>query len=564
MRLYRYYLKDYKFHLIFGPLFKLVEVVFELIVPLVMRDLINNGILLKDVNYVIKRGLLLFLFAIIGLSSTIICQYLASSCCQKVATKMRYDGIRKITSLSKKELDDFSSSQLLTRMTSDIYQVQTSIALFIRLAVRAPFLVIGSIIMTYILNPYMAIIFVVSACLLAFIIYLVMKISIPKSKAILENMEELSSKTMENLQGVRLVRSFNQEQKEQAKFKKILDNNLSLNLKLGKISSLLNPLSYVITSTSIVLILYFGGYFVSQNALKSGDVYALTYYMTQIFLAIVVLANLVLIFNKSLASEKRLLQLFDKKSSLQYGDINDHESDELIKFSDVSFAYNQNDTLKKISFTIKKREQIGIIGSTASGKSTLIYLMMRLYDPQEGVIYFKGRNIKDYTKKSLIDAFSLVFQNQKLETGTIYSNLTLSKKYSEEEIKLALDVACCDFVKCLDDEVLRDGKNFSGGQKKRLNLACGLLKKSEVLILDDAFSALDYKTDLEVRKKIKENYQKTIIYITERVSSIKDCDRIIVLDNGRIDGFDTHENLLQYSKVYQELALSQSREGLND
>ena len=190
--------------------------------------------------------------------------------------------------------------------------------------------------------------------------------------------------------------------------------------------------------------------------------------------------------------------------------------------------------------------------------------MMRLYDPQEGVIYFKGRNIKDYTKKSLIDAFSLVFQNQKLETGTIYSNLTLSKKYSEEEIKLALDVACCDFVKCLDDEVLRDGKNFSGGQKKRLNLACGLLKKSEVLILDDAFSALDYKTDLEVRKKIKENYQKTIIYITERVSSIKDCDRIIVLDNGRIDGFDTHENLLQYSKVYQELALSQSREGLND
>ena len=267
MRLYRYYLKDYKFHLIFGPLFKLVEVVFELIVPLVMRDLINNGILLKDVNYVIKRGLLLFLFAIIGLSSTIICQYLASSCCQKVATKMRYDGIRKITSLSKKELDDFSSSQLLTRMTSDIYQVQTSIALFIRLAVRAPFLVIGSIIMTYILNPYMAIIFVVSACLLAFIIYLVMKISIPKSKAILENMEELSSKTMENLQGVRLVRSFNQEQKEQAKFKKILDNNLSLNLKLGKISSLLNPLSYVITSTSIVLILYFGGYFVSQNAL---------------------------------------------------------------------------------------------------------------------------------------------------------------------------------------------------------------------------------------------------------------------------------------------------------
>ncbi len=564
MRLYRYYLKDYKFHLIFGPLFKLVEVVFELIVPLVMRDLINNGILLKDVNYVIKRGLLLFLFAIIGLSSTIICQYLASSCCQKVATKMRYDGIRKITSLSKKELDDFSSSQLLTRMTSDIYQVQTSIALFIRLAVRAPFLVIGSIIMTYILNPYMAIIFVVSACLLAFIIYLVMKISIPKSKAILENMEELSSKTMENLQGVRLVRSFNQEQKEQAKFKKILDNNLSLNLKLGKISSLLNPLSYVITSTSIVLILYFGGYFVSQNALKSGDVYALTYYMTQIFLAIVVLANLVLIFNKSLASEKRLLQLFDKKSSLQYGDINDHESDELIKFSDVSFAYNQNDTLKKISFTIKKGEQIGIIGSTASGKSTLIYLMMRLYDPQEGVIYFKGRNIKDYTKKSLIDAFSLVFQNQKLETGTIYSNLTLSKKYSEEEIKLALDVACCDFVKCLDDEVLRDGKNFSGGQKKRLNLACGLLKKSEVLILDDAFSALDYKTDLEVRKKIKENYQKTIIYITERVSSIKDCDRIIVLDNGRIDGFDTHENLLQYSKVYQELALSQSREGLND
>lgn len=564
MRLYRYYLKDYKFHLIFGPLFKLVEVVFELIVPLVMRDLINNGILLKDVNYVIKRGLLLFLFAIIGLSSTIICQYLASSCCQKVATKMRYDGIRKITSLSKKELDDFSSSQLLTRMTSDIYQVQTSIALFIRLAVRAPFLVIGSIIMTYILNPYMAIIFVVSACLLAFIIYLVMKISIPKSKAILENMEELSSKTMENLHGVRLVRSFNQEQKEQAKFKKILDNNLSLNLKLGKISSLLNPLSYVITSTSIVLILYFGGYFVSQNALKSGDVYALTYYMTQIFLAIVVLANLVLIFNKSLASEKRLLQLFDKKSSLQYGDINDHESDELIKFSDVSFAYNQNDTLKKISFTIKKGEQIGIIGSTASGKSTLIYLMMRLYDPQEGVIYFKGRNIKDYTKKSLIDAFSLVFQNQKLETGTIYSNLTLSKKYSEEEIKLALDVACCDFVKCLDDEVLRDGKNFSGGQKKRLNLACGLLKKSEVLILDDAFSALDYKTDLEVRKKIKENYQKTIIYITERVSSIKDCDRIIVLDNGRIDGFDTHENLLQYSKVYQELALSQSREGLND
>ena len=564
MRLYRYYLKDYKFHLIFGPLFKLVEVVFELIVPLVMRDLINNGILLKDVNYVIKRGLLLFLFAIIGLSSTIICQYLASSCCQKVATKMRYDGIRKITSLSKKELDDFSSSQLLTRMTSDIYQVQTSIALFIRLAVRAPFLVIGSIIMTYILNPYMAIIFVVSACLLAFIIYLVMKISIPKSKAILENMEELSSKTMENLQGVRLVRSFNQEQKEQAKFKKILDNNLSLNLKLGKISSLLNPLSYVITSTSIVLILYFGGYFVSQNALKSGDVYALTYYMTQIFLAIVVLANLVLIFNKSLASEKRLLQLFDKKSSLQYGDINDHESDELIKFSDVSFAYNQNDTLKKISFTIKKGEQIGIIGSTASGKSTLIYLMMRLYDPQEGVIYFKGRNIKDYTKKSLIDAFSLVFQNQKLETGTIYSNLTLSKKYSEEEIKLALDVACCDFVKCLDDEVLRDGKNFSGGQKKRLNLACGLLKKSEVLILDDAFSALDYKTDLDVRKKIKENYQKTIIYITERVSSIKDCDRIIVLDNGRIDGFDTHENLLQYSKVYQELALSQSREGLND
>ena len=564
-KLYKKYLKYYKKEVILGPMFKLIEAIFELIVPLIMASIIDKGVKNLDSVYVWKMGGILVLAAAIGLCSTLVCQYFACQASQGVGTRLRNDLYEHINSLSFKEIDEFKISSLMTRMTNDINQVQTSVAMLIRLVVRAPFIVIGATLMSFFISKSLSIIFLTTGLLIFGLIFLIMMINIPKNKKVQGDLDNLTTITKENLSGARVVRAFSKEIYEENRFDSSSNDLKRDSIRVGRISALLNPIISIIVNGAIVLILYFGSFRVNSGVISQGDMTALANYMNQILVAIVVVANLVVIFTKASASASRINEVFAASSSIKNGSLTSGYAMEKIVFDNVSFAYNEdaNNALENASFKILEGQTIGIIGSTGCGKSTIIRLLDRFYDPNKGNIYFNGNNLKDYDLTYLHSRIIPVLQKSSLIFGTIRDNICFGEKFSDDEIIEALKNAqAYDFVMRqpdgLDTIVLEGGKNFSGGEKQRLSIARALVRKPEVLILDDSSSALDYKTDFELRKAIRGlNKTLTIIIISARVTSIKNSDAIIAIDDAKIVGIGKHEELLKTSSIYKDIYVSQ-------
>ncbi len=565
------YLRKYKKHLILGPIFKLLEAIFELIVPFVMAELIDNGINGNNKTHIWQMGGVLVLLAVVGLASALFCQYVASRCSQGFGTELRNVLFYHINNLSMSNSDEYGVSSMVTRFNSDINQVQLGVAMLIRLAIRAPFLVIGATVSAIILKPSMCWIFLITAPLVALVLWLIMSKTLPVYTKNQKKLDKITSIAREDLNGMRVVRAFTEQEREQKRFEDSTQAYAKSVIAIGRVSALLNPLSFVIINVAIVGLLLIGGNKINTGNLTQGELIAFINYMTQISLALVVLANVMVLFSKSWASAKRVSELLATKPA-----ITDEGNEEAvavegapaISFKDVSFAYgNGSPTLKGLSIDIQKGETIGIIGGTGSGKSTLINLLPRFYDVSQGTLEIDGVDVKKYPLKQLRSKIGLVPQQAMLFSGTIRSNMQWKKKdASEDEIISALKIAqAYDFVmqksEGLDAPVQQKGKNFSGGQRQRLSIARALVGNPQIVILDDSMSALDFATDLALRKALNENLPKdtTKIIISQRATSIKYADKIIVPDKGDVVGIDTHDNLLQSCKIYKEIYDSQQK-----
>lgn len=563
------YLKKYKKNVILGPIFKLTEAVFELIVPLVMAQIIDVGIANKDSGYIWKMGGVLVLLGVCGLGFALICQYVASVASQGFGTELRRELYHHINTLSHKEVDEFGTPSLITRLTSDINQLQVAVAMLIRLVVRAPFLVIGSTIMAFMIDAKLALIFVLVIPLVAIVMWLVTTRTIPFFKSIQKKLDKTSLITRENLVGARAVRAFSKQKYEQERFKDNAEDIEKAAVRAGKISALLSPVNAIILNLAIVAIIWFGGLSVNVGDLTQGQVIALVNYMNQILLALVVVANLVVIFTKSAACAARVNEVLDTKPSIEGKETtkgNVDPSAPAVRFDNVSFSYHDNSeyALEDISFTAGKGQTIGIIGGTGSGKSTLVNLIPRFYDTSKGVVSVCGTDVRNYNLGDLRKKIAVVPQKAVLFSGTIRENMKWGgDNITDEQIWRALKISqAYEFVerldKGLDYEILQGGKNLSGGQKQRLTIARAIAADPEILILDDSASALDFATDAKLRTAIKENCTNmTVFLISQRANTVKNADRIIVLDDGKMVGTGTHKELLQTCTDYCQICLTQ-------
>ncbi len=565
------YLKDFKKECFLGPLFKLLEAILELIVPLVMAKIIDIGVKSYDTSYIIKMGILIIILGIVGLGSALVCQYFAAKASQGFGTKLRNELFHHINSLSHSEIDNIGTPSLITRIINDVNQLQVAVAMAIRLGVRAPFIILGSAIMAMFINLKLSLIFFLSIPLIVLTLYLVMGKAVPLYRVIQKKLDKISLITRENLDGVRVVRAFSKQEVEKNRFNIATLDHSNTAIKVGKLSALLNPLTFMIMNFSIAFIVWFGGIGVNNGNFTQGEIIAFVNYMTQILLTLIVVANLVIIFTKASASATRVNEVLDTKSSIKEASSSTkvqatNNSSKIIEFKNVSFSYNNSKqySLENISLSINKGETIGIIGGTGAGKSTLVNLMPRFYESTEGEIFINGENIKNYSIKDLRNLFGIVPQKAVLFTGSLRENMKwANKNASDEEILMALDIAqCSDFVSNLKDgldtAVLQGGKNFSGGQKQRLTIARALVGSPKIIILDDSSSALDFATDLKLRQALNTHAKEiTTIIVSQRASSIKNADKIVVLDDGKLAGIGTHEELLENSEVYKEICLSQ-------
>lgn len=564
-RLYKKYLKKNIHWVIIGPIFKLLEAIFELLVPLVIKNMIDIGINGDGgKSYLIKQGVLLLIFAATGLCSTLVCQFIASRVSQRFGTDVRNDYFKHINSLSFKELDYLSTSSIITRQTNDIFNVEKSVAMLIRLVIRSPFIVIGSTALAFVINPIMGIVFLITGILLFIIFFMIMKLTLPRNKKIQKSLDNVTTITTENFTGVRQVRAFRKEEYEVNRFNDETSKLASLQVGLGKISAFLNPLTFIVVNAAIILVMYIGMYQMKTINLSVGDIQALVNYLNQILIAIIAVTNLVTIFTKAQASSVRINEVFDMKSSINDGSYEEGlDTDVAIEFKNVTFNYNIDSypAVSNLNFKVYKGQTIGIIGGTGSGKSTIVNLINRFYDTTSGDVYLNGRNIKDYKLSYVNHNISTVLQKAVLFNGNVIDNLCYGKKNASiDEINHALKVAQTDFISKMPDglnaRVLQGGKNLSGGQRQRLSIARAILKNSPVLVLDDSSSALDYQTDYKLRMAIKE-LKKTTFIISQRASSIAYADQIIVLDNGKIDAIGCHDELIEKSKLYREICISQ-------
>lgn len=574
-KLAKRYLGSVKQYIIIGQTSKLIEAIFEVIVPLIMAAIVDNGIKGNmGKGYVYKMGGVLILLGVLGLCFALICQYLASKASQSVGTVMRNDMFRHINSLSHAELDRLGTPSLITRLTNDINQVQQAVAMFIRLVVRAPFIVIGSAIMAMSIDLKLSVIFVIIIPLVVLVLYLIMSRSIKYYKVIQKKLDRISLVTREGLSGVRVIRAFSRQDTEQKRFDEANDDYLDISLRVGRLSALLNPLTYVILNLAIAAIVWYGGVGVDTGRLTQGEVIAFVNYMTQISLALVVVANLVVLFTKAAASSARINEVLEIEPSIKNGTEKDGAgSENAVEFSHVYFSYNNSGeyALEDIDFTAKKGETIGVIGGTGSGKSTLASLIPRFYDISKGELKINGTNAADYDTTALRQKVGVVPQKAVLFSGTIAENMRWGKRdATDEEIWKALETAQAkEFVEKmpdgLDTHIAQGGKNLSGGQKQRLTIARALVSQPDILILDDSASALDFATDAALRKAIAQNTTgMTTFIISQRANSIMQADKIIVLDDGRQAGLGTHRELLESCGVYREICYSQlSKEEAN-
>ena len=574
------YLKDYKKESIIGPLFKLLEATFELIVPVIMARIIDIGIKNQDMLYIWKMGAVLVIFGILGLTCSLLAQYFAAKAAVGFGTALRHDLFWHIENLSHAEVDKAGSSTLVVRMTSDVNQVQSGVNLVLRLFLRSPFIVVGALVMAFTINWKAAMVFVVTVPLLAFVIYGIMVITIPLYKKVQRELDEVLLTTRENLTGVRVIRAFRTQKLERETFEHKSDVLMAIQMHVGKISASLNPLTYIIVNAGIIAVIWFGGIQVNVGDMTQGEVIALVNYMTQTLLALVALANLIITFTKALASAGRINEVFAMKPGIVDGNEKEsavqqtEEPKTAVSMEDVTFYYQKSKepALEHISFTAKKGETIGIIGGTGSGKSTLVSLIPRFYDVTEGRVFVNGKDVREYKVENLRSKVGMVPQKAVLFHGTIRDNMKMGREdASDEEIFEALKTAqALEIVENkpgkLDTVLSEGGKNLSGGQRQRLTIARALVGNPEVLILDDSASALDFATDANLRKAIAEDTNNmTVFIVSQRAASIMHADKIIVLDDGQMVGYGTHQELLKQCEVYQEICYSQfSKEEVQD
>ena len=566
------YLKYFKKQVILGPLFKLTEAVFELIVPLVMASIIDVGVKNQDIGYVLRMGGVLLLLGAVGLGCALTCQYFAARASQGVGTMLRNDLFRHINSLSHAEIDRFGTPTLITRITNDVNQLQLAVAMLIRLVIRAPFLAIGAIIMAMMLDLKLSLIFLVATPLIVGVLYFVMSRSIPFFRTIQKKLDKIALITRENLEGVRVIRAFSRQKSEEKRFEDASEDQTHTSIVVGRLSALLNPLTYAIMNFAIVAIIWYGGIRVDNGILTQGEIIAFVNYMTQILLALVVVANLVVIFTKASACASRVNEVFETASCLpqaEGGPVSPADGAPKIQLRNVRFAYGATGdaALERVDLTIQSGETVGIIGSTGSGKSTLVNLIPRLYDATQGEVLVDGVNVKEYPFSQLRRKIGMVPQNAALISGTLADNLRWGNRdATDEEMRRAVSIAQAeDFVSKLpqgyETPILQGGKNLSGGQKQRLTIARALVGSPEILILDDSASALDFATDAALRRSIKRDTAgMTVLMVSQRASTVKRADKIVVLDDGAVAGIGTHAQLMESCQVYREICLSQLSE----
>ena len=560
-----YFMKDYKKESVLAPLFKMLEAFFELFVPLVVASIIDDGIVPKDSEHIIRMCLLLLVLAAVGLTCSITAQYFAAKSAVGAATGIRYELFTHIQTLGYEEMDMVGTSTLITRMTSDINQGQNGINLVLRLFLRSPFIVFGAMIMAFTIDVKAAMIFVVAIILLSIVVFGVMFITKPLYKKVQSGLDTILGTTRENLTGVRVIRAFHQEQAEYNKFLAENEELTSLQKFAGKISGLTNPLTFIIINFAILVLIHTGAVRVSLGTLSQGQVVALYNYMSQILVELIKLANLIISVTKAMACFNRIQDVFHIEPSMKEGTKTvaaAGNTTPAVEFKNVSFTYagGGDHAVENISFKAMPGQTIGIIGGTGSGKSTLVNLIPRFYDVSEGEVDIAGKNIQDYTYGSLRNTISVVPQKAQLFAGTIRDNLTFGcPDATEEQIEEALAISQAkEFVDTkegrLDAKIEQGGKNLSGGQRQRLTLARALVPQSDILIMDDSASALDYATDARLRKAIQDMKRKpTVFIVSQRTSSIQNADMILVLDDGKIAGQGTHEQLLKSCNIYREI-----------
>ncbi len=582
------YLKEYKKESIVAPLFKMLEASFELFVPLVMAAIVDTGIKNQDTGYILKMGGVLVALALIGLTCSVIAQYFAAKASVGFGKSVRHDLFAHINALSYAEIDKAGTSTLITRMTNDINQLQSGVNMFLRLFLRSPFIVVGAMVMAFTVDVKSAWVFVVAIPLLSVVVFGIMLYSIPLYQKVQKALDKVLLMTRENLVGARVVRAFCRQEDEEQDYREGSDILLHMQTFVGKISAVMNPLTYIIVNAAIIAIIWIGGIQVDIGNLTQGEVIALVNYMSQILVELVKLANLIILLTKAFACSKRVGEIFAMKPSVVEqekpmvvgGNREEHiharckeeketsanVTDSKIVFRNVTFTYEgaKEPALSNLSFTVKKGQTIGIIGGTGCGKSTLVNLIPRFYDVTEGEILIDGVDVKEYTFDKLRNSIGVVPQKAVLFNGTIADNMRWGKvDATKEEMEKAIAIAQgTDVVASkkdgLDEMILQGGKNLSGGQRQRLTIARALVKEPEILILDDSASALDFATDAKLRSAIKEETKDmTVFIVSQRASSIKHADQIIVLEDGEMAGLGTHEELLQSCEVYQEIVKSQ-------
>lgn len=569
------YLNHYKLESILGPLFKMLEASFELFVPLVVAQIVDVGIGNQDMSYILKMGGVLFLLAAIGLASSLTAQYFAAKASVGTCTELRNDLFAHISSLSYSEQDVIGTSTLITRMTSDVNQVQSGVNLFLRLFLRSPFVVFGAMVMAFQVNVKAAMVFVVAIPALSVVVFGVMAVSMPLYKKVQRQLDQVTQATRENLTGARVVRAFNRQEDEIHRFEMANDDLVKFQVFVGKISALMNPVTYVIINLATIAVIWISGKQVDTGIITQGETIALVNYMSQILVELIKLANLIVSVSKALACANRIGLVFDEKSSItnpnpagfQLEKVQDDTAK--VQFSSVDFAYKnaKEDSLSGIELTVKKGQTIGIIGGTGSGKSSLVNLIPRFYDVRNGEVLVDGQDVRMYPLEKLRAKIGVVPQKAVLFKGTLRENMQWGKDdATDEEIYRALDIAQArEFVdakgKGLELAIEQNGKNLSGGQRQRLTIARALVKNPEILIMDDSASALDFATDAKLRKAIQENTDDmTVFIVSQRATTIRYADQIVVLDDGKMAGCGTHAELLKSCDVYREICLSQLSE----
>lgn len=565
------YAKDYRKQIILGPVFKFLEAVFELILPLLMASLIDNGLKMNNREVIINMGIWMIAMSVIGLICAIICQYYSSIASQGFGTELRNQLIKKINSFSHSELNHFGTDTLITRMTNDINQLQLALAMVIRLLIRAPFLSIGSVVMAFVIDWQIGLFFLALLPVFSVILYFIIRKTIPLYQKVQEKLDGLNETVSQNLSGVRVIRAFSRTNKEIETFDENTDVLAKNYLRVSNISALLSPATTLIMNVGIICLLTVGGVKVNIGSLQQGQVLALINYMNQMLLALIVVSNLVVIFTRAEASAQRVKEVLGTENTITDAEIPrepNMDSETILQFKNVDFRYTPESglSLQGINFTLKRQTVLGIIGPTGSGKTTLTQLIPRFYDVSEGSVLFDEQDVRDWPLDTLRSQISQVPQTAVLFTGTIRENLQWGKTdATDAECWEALAIAQAeDFVrqlpKGLDTRVMENGKNFSGGQKQRLTIARALIAKPALLILDDSLSALDYQTDLNLRQALQTSLNTTVIIISQRIRSIQQAEHILVMDQGKIVAQGTHDTLLSQSSEYREIVASQEEE----